>query len=80
MTFIIFIVWAVISFFIGIMFFRNLGSVTVTHEHDENGETYETEEWYLTVASTVQILIIIAWTAFAFWLIGKQMYQYAFMY
>lgn len=80
MSFIIFIVWGIISFFIGIMFFRNLGSVTVTHENHETGETYETEEWYLTVASTVQILIIIAWTAFAFWLIGKQMYQYAFMY
>lgn len=80
MTFIIFIVWAVISFFIGIMFFRNLGNVTVTHENDETGEPFETEEWYLTIASIIQILIIIAWTAFAFWLIGKQMYQYVYMY
>lgn len=80
MTFIIFLVWVGISVFIGAMFLNNLGTATITFDNEENGETYDSEEYFLTGKSIAQLIILIIWTAFAFWLIGKQMAQVAFMF
>lgn len=80
MTFIIFLVWVGISIFIGALFINNLGTATITFNNEETEEPYESEEYFLTGKSILQLIILIIWTAFAFWLIGKEMYQYTMIY
>lgn len=79
MTFLTIIVWAGVMWFLYNRFYNELDVGLVTFE-DEEGNEFTEERPALNRACMVQVIIAIAWTAFSFWLLGKQMINYMYYY
>lgn len=79
MTFLIIGVWLALMFFIYKRFLYVIDGAAITFQ-DEEGNDYTEERYVLNNNAMFQIVIAIIWTAFSFWLVGRQMISYMYYY
>ena len=79
MTFLIIGVWLALMFFIYKRFLYVIDGAEITFQ-DEEGNDYTEERYVLNNNAMFQIVIAIIWTAFSFWLVGRQMISYMYYY